>query len=511
MRSTGLQLCLALLLRSTSMFSQAGAFDPSFSGDGIQTTDLVETGDHWNDVVVLPDGNILACGWPGFILSKFNSAGMLDTTFGDNGVASLVVGFTSGAEAIAVQPDGCVVLAGFTTDGQNGVFSVFRFLPDGQPDLSFGSGGYAATPIQNSFSSSVAQDVVIQSDGKIVAAGWGYGQSVLCIVRYDVTGALDPAFSADGIAQFASDPLGATALATCLVLQPDGRIIAGGRSDDVFAAVRVQANGAPDPSFDGDGVLVTSFASMSASCEDMILQDDGRFILAGYASYSGTSDLNDFALARYNVDGSLDGSFGTGGKVVSSFAFGSSERGAAACLQPDGKVLVAGRTNNAGSTGQIGLIRYHPDGSLDDSFGTDGKVVSPFGIGGGMAYGMSLQSDGRIVVAGDSTSSHAVLVRFLNDIALGSSGLMIGQEAAFLSPNPAATTTTFTYAVSRAGACTLRLFDASGRPARTFFINASRTGGTHRSALDLSGLAAGIYTLVLSGDQAPASVKLMVE
>ncbi len=205
-------------------------------------------------------------------------------------------------------------------------------------------------------------------------------------------GDLDPSFGSGGIV---ITDFGGNDTAFALALQPDGKIVAagtssGGGTGTNFALARHNPDGSPDASFGARGTVITDFISNgSDEVHALAIQPDGKIVVAGFVSQGF-----DFALARFGQDGSLDPTFGTGGKVISqSTSYGSLW---AVALQPDGKIVVAGESNS-----RVALARYNPDGSLDATFGGGGTVI---GVGDGRANAIALQPDGKIVVAGDSRS-----------------------------------------------------------------------------------------------------------
>ena len=211
-------------------------------------------------------------------------------------------------------------------------------------------------------------------------------------------GDLDTTFDTDGKVTTAigtSDDNG-----TAVAIQSDGKIVAAGLSLNGtsydFALARYNTNGTLDTTFDTDGKVVTPFGSSIDIAYSVAIQADGKIVAAG--SYNNGTD-NDFALARYNTNGSLDTTFDTDGKVVTSFGSGYDVAHSVA-IQSDGKIVAAGGYDN-GTDWDFALARYNTNGSLDTTFDTDGKVVTPFGSGDDEAYGVAIQSNGKIVVAGD--------------------------------------------------------------------------------------------------------------
>jgi len=192
-----------------------------------------------------------------------------------------------------------------------------------------------------------------------------------------------------------------------VALQPDGKIVVAGYAGGDFALARYNSDGALDTSFGSGGKVTTDFGgSYHPDGFSVALQPDGKIVVAGYAG-------GDFALARYNSDGALDTSFGSGGKVTTDF--GGSDAGYSVALQPDGKIVVAGYAGL-----DFALARYNSDGALDTSFGTGGKVTTDFSGGRDVGYSVALQPDGKIVVAGYAGVDFA-LARYNSDGALDTS------------------------------------------------------------------------------------------
>ncbi len=243
----------------------------------------------------------------------------------------------------------------------------------------------------------------------MVLAGYnfnGYSYYNFALTRYLADGNLDTSFGSGG--KVTTDMGGnKNDFGSALALQPDGKLVAAGYSDSFnFALVRYLADGNLDTSFGSDGKVTTNFGANGAG-KALVLQPDGFIVVAGYSN-------GDFALARYLADGSLDPSFGTGGSVTTDF--GSDDEGKSVALQPDGRIVVAGYSN-----GNFALARYLADGSLDPSFGNGGIVTTDFGAGD-VGQSVTLQPDGRIVVAGYSYIGYGnddiALARYLADGSL---------------------------------------------------------------------------------------------
>lgn len=371
----------------------ASALDPTFGGDGIVTTKISAYGDYANALVLQPDGKLVAAGeaFNGTFfraaLARYNADGSLDPTFDGNGIVEPTGNESSYVFALALQPDGKLVAAGL----QGGIgFRLARYHPNGSLDASFDGDGIATTPTATS-----AFGLVVQSDGKLVAAGGHIGiQTGFILARYDTDGSLDPSFDGDGLV---TTPFGANAVARALVLQPDGKLVAAGCKGDgmsidclEFALARYNQDGSLDPSFDDDGLVTTAVGPYSEALA-LAQQPDGKLLAAGFA---GTESASYLALTRYNPDGSLDGTFGVGGTVTTLVGptFGAS----AIVVQPDGKLVAVGRVQT-GAGYVFAMVRYNANGSVD---GACGLVTTQPGDADSGPRALVLQPDGKLVAAG---------------------------------------------------------------------------------------------------------------
>jgi uncharacterized delta-60 repeat protein len=219
-----------------------------------------------------------------------------------------------------------------------------------------------------------------------------------------VEGDLDTSFSGDGtvITDF-----GGPARAFALAIQLDGKLVAAGESaEGDFALARYNPNGTLDTTFSGDGKVTTDFSDTKDAVFALAIQPDGKIVVAGIVE---SLDGRDFALARYNPNGTLDSSFSGDGKVTTDFSDNDSEVASTLALQADGKIVMAGSTSPFGDGRDFALARYNPNGTLDSSFSGDGKLTTGFGTNDrGRAHALVLQpTDGRIVVAGEASVGSA--------------------------------------------------------------------------------------------------------
>jgi len=387
-------------------FLIAGLLSGRVQAQGIVTTPIGSGDDEAVALAIQPDGKIVVAGFShngsdyDFAVVRYNSDSSLDTSFsGDGKLTTPIGGAEDRANAVAIQPDGKIVVAGFFWNGTSNAFAVVRYNTDGSLDTSFDVDGIATTDLGSG--DDQGRGVAIQSDGKIVVSGYTHNGTNydFAVVRYNVNGSLDTSFDTDGIV---TTPLsGGDDRGEAVALQSDGKILVAG---DVlggaarnFGVVRYNTTGTLDASFDTDGIVITDFLANEDNARSIAVQPDGR-ILVGGSSHNG-SNL-DFSLARYNTNGSLDVSFDTDGKVTTNIA-GGLDLGFGLDVQPDGKIVQAGWGQN-GANLDFAVVRYNPNGSLDTSFDLDGKVTTPVGSGNDFGYRMAVEFDGKIVVAGSS-------------------------------------------------------------------------------------------------------------
>jgi uncharacterized delta-60 repeat protein len=343
--------------------------------------------------------------------------GQLDPAFGAGGTA--VTGFPSsysGARAVAVQADGRIVAAGFahTDDSILSDVALVRYDAAGAPDPTFGSDGRVRTDFGGRFDEALA--VAVQADGGIVVAGSSSDAtgSDMAVARYTRDGLLDTSFDGDGMALV---DFGGDAVARAVAIQRDGKVVLAGRvirgsgagccAAD-FALARLTRAGAPDRSFGGDGRVDTDFLAGADNGQDaadaVLVQADGRILAAGSGVAGGGSV--DFAVARYRADGSLDPTFGGNGRVTTDFV-GEIDEVRDLAVDPGGRIVAGGQScelpGQSDEVCDFGLVRYTPGGALDRHFGRRGRVRTDLGAEFGEGVrGVVVQRDGRIVAGGET-------------------------------------------------------------------------------------------------------------
>ena len=345
-----------------------GRLDATFGGDGKVTTRFRARRCVLASAVALQaDGNVVAAGSAGcrgtFALARYEQNGRLDTTFGGDG--RVTTRFRSGhhysaAFGMAIQADGKIVAAGVCCNSR--FFALARYKPNGSLDSTFGGDGKVTTDFTRA--TDMAFDVAVQPDGRIVVAGVaarGSDAARFALARYKPNGRLDGSFGGDG--KVTSRPSDCISEAHSVTVQPDGRIVAAGSAGciDQLTVARYKVNGRPDGSFGGDGSIITSFGCPQSEANAVAVQPDGEIVASGYVACAGTSDVEfGFASARYDTDGSLDGSFGSGGVVTTKvWDPGCYQASEGVAIQVDGNILAAGGYNcGTARHTRFTLIRY---------------------------------------------------------------------------------------------------------------------------------------------------------
>jgi uncharacterized delta-60 repeat protein len=407
-RSIGVLACLMLALVATTARGD-GAPDPTFDGDGVVYTPLGSEDPNVEGRAILaqPDGRIVAIGtgagpYPSFAVARYLVTGALDPSFGGTGITQAVFGGTSKAFAGALQPDGKIVAAGIGPGFQQQGFAIARFLSDGTLDPAFGSGG--KTVASFGVRLGIGTCIALQPDGKILLGGAidaeDYSSRDFAVVRVDAQGALDPTFGDGGLAVVDFD--GRNDGVERIAVDSAGRIVLVGYTatipagDAVMALAVLDPAGALDPAFADAGRLVFDLPFTHGTA--LLVQPDDK-IVVGTTNFSWT-------IARYEPDGTPDPSFGAGGRVSTYLGYEYDDGGVnvvymvprAILRQADGKLVVAGGFVYAGAYGAI--ARYDADGHLDESFGHAGTLVVQDLPGIASYYDAALTPDGRVVTIG---------------------------------------------------------------------------------------------------------------
>lgn len=431
----------------------AGALDPSFNSTGYVLAGPLSA----QAVQIQPlNGDILAAGevYPtstggDFRVVALTPSGALDSSFGSGGsVTTDFAGKEDRPLAMAVMPDGRIVVAGWADTGTGQVkgypvsnydFAVARYLPGGALDASFGTGGKVTTNLSTYSSTGTfnkrdeAKAVVVQDDGKIIVGGYSYtpqGTTEGVLVRYNTDGTLDTTFGGTGIVQinppnsFNNDEVSGLAILRDPTNAANDKIVTmeAPMNSGVWSVgvSRYKLDGTLDTSFGTNGRTVTTVPGVSLGARGMALQSDGSVVATGYYQYTNGAPQDTYLL-RYTAAGVLDSTFCNNGITV--FDAGGTDFGYSVAIQPaDGKILVAGQSSLVNSNGSAFVARFQTGGAIDPTFGSNGEALNSFGNSGSSFQGLVVQADGKIIAVGGATSTSGktttnnfLVARFLGD------------------------------------------------------------------------------------------------
>lgn len=410
--------------------------DSTFGTNGIATAPISPGVEIGLGMVVQPDDKIVMAGHSGtpnnydVALARFMPDGTLDATFGGDGMVIAPLSPNDDATyAVALDPTNSkIVIAGRC--GPIGIadsIMVARFMPTGVLDTSFnGTGAVITTFSTLSFN---AWDVLVQPDGKILVAATGLilGDSQLVVLRYDQTGMLDNSFGTGGIAG-----TGHMSSAGALDLMPDGRIVAAGSYGDL-QVTRFLPNGMLDNTFGNGGMVITDAGGYEGVYECKVLPS-GDCLVVGTGD-DGQGNLG-MLIVRFAATGALDNSF-SGDGIVKLQLGPNTDSAHSVDVQPDGKILVGGRATSPGAY-HFCLVRLEVDGDLDGTFGTNGITMSQ-NVGPWEAREVGMQSDGSVLLAGyipvGPVDSDFAVARYNNNGA-NSTETLLKNERLTIAPNP---------------------------------------------------------------------------
>jgi len=488
-------LILTFLIFTNLCFSQtAGALDLSFGTYGYVTSSFNFYDDWCYALLVQPDGKVVVAGEFGngydydFAIIRYNDDGTLDNTFGVSGRVNIPIGNGDDiAYDIALQPDGKIVAVGTTLNGFNKDIALVRCNTNGTLDSTFGTAGTTITDIGGA--NDYANAIKLQNDGKILVAGYTFVSSYnnFSVLRFNNNGILDTTFGTGGIS--ISDIGNSDNGIMDIALQTDNKIVVAGWSSNGvpfyydFAVARLDTNGILDSSFGQNGYVITAVGNSLNSSSAIAIQPDGKIVVAGTANIG----YEDFAVVRYNIDGTLDNSFGAGGKVTTAVG-SSSDYANDMVIQPDGRIILAGYSYNGSTNNNTSLVRYNIDGTLDVSFGVNGKTIQPIGSYGNGSWAIALQSDGKILTGGwtlGGGDNDMAVARFFGSSANAVSEL-VPDDYLMIYPNPAINKFTIETAI-QSNDVTISIYNIEGKLLLKQTIKGKKTD------IDISDFSKGMY------------------
>lgn len=418
-----LSLISTLSLIGTAQPASASGshLDYLFSNDGKAIINIGDTSES-DDLALQTDGKIVVVGSlnnggnEDFAIIRLLTNGALDTSFGTGGkVATDFFGRDDNALAVVIQPDGKIVVAGFAEagDGDHLSFAIARYNSDGSLDTTFSGNGKNVFYFGNFVNE--ANSVALQADGKVVVAGIAQNSNLLHgwgLGRLNANGTLDTSFASMGKATL---DFGGDGDTTGMALQADGKIVLTGSAKITqstapdFATARFNSNGSLDTGFGSGGIVLTDLGSITEGAADVKVVPGGKLLVAG----SAFTDTSRIVLVQYNSNGTLDNSFGTGGKLIGPPGFSR-----ALALQANGSITVASGRSSSSGFNSYEVTRFFSDGRVESSFGTGGQVVTRF-TGSSYATGVAIQADGKIVAVGLTSPSSFVITRY-NEVGTAS-------------------------------------------------------------------------------------------
>lgn len=503
-------ILLVLALTALGSYGQSGILDTSFGNNGIVTTVISGTYNLGHTSVVQPDGKIIVAGEAGesstykVAVVRYNTDGTLDASFGNSGTLLVQVGSArSYARNIALQPDGKIVIGAYTYDDIAADFAVVRLNADGTLDNSFGTNGIN---IVDNGSHDVVDAMTLLSDGKIVLAGNNYDNFLAA--RFNTDGSLDTSFGTNG---WTSTEFNSSySQVKDATSQNDGKILLSGFGTDIstgrykIAVARFNTDGTIDNTFGTSGQVYFNIGSFDDYGTGVAVQTDGKIMIGGYTILDSNFSKYDFAAVRLNSDGTLDDSYGTNGIAISSVIDNGRNYAEQMLLQPDDKIVLMGFVGAGSNDDDMGMVRFDNNGNLDATFGNGGKVITD--VGGRYDYGkaIAIQPDNKIILAGYSYTTAGVaeiVVARYDNLILGTNDY---QNIEFrLYPNPA--NEQITMEMSNASLnYQVVILDSMGK--KVFSSEIQKIG-----QIDVSALASGTYLIKLNSEEKSSVVRLVKE
>jgi uncharacterized delta-60 repeat protein len=391
------------------------ALDPTFGNNGIVTTPFGHNAAP-SDAISQTDGKTIVVGFASngshnnWAIVRYNPNGSLDPSFGTNGIIIQDFGYDNVANGVGLQSNGEIIVAGADPVGSGGQFwTIGRYTTNGVLDTTFGNNGIATTTVPLNGSGTVLFDLAIQPDDKIVAVGYNGTSSPsnqVILVRYNADGSLDQTFGNGGIVVTGNIGGSIFDIGSAVALEPDGKIAVfgdlsyGGNSSYIFL-LRYNSDGSIDTTFGNGGNIIEQIGDENGGRDVVVQPNDGKVVVTGQAVSSGQGST--YAV-RYNPNGGRDATFANNGLFENSFA--SNSRASTLILQPtDGKILLGGADEN---DTVFALRRLNTDGTLDNGFGTNGSILTSVGSSytNEGVRAIALPSSGKILAVGMGCSSY---------------------------------------------------------------------------------------------------------
>ncbi len=508
-----------MIFASTVSFAQPGSLDANFGADGIVTTSIGNLRDQCRGFTIQDDGKIVAVGYSDngtnrdFALIRYNTNGTLDNTFSTDGRVTLDLGGKEEGKSVVVQADGKILIGGHSDSNSDVDFVIVRYNSDGTIDSSFGTSGQVSTDFGKG--DDVATNILLVANGKILVTGYAFNGDArdFAAAQYNADGSLDLSFSYDGMV---TTYVGRSGTCNSSVRQPDEKLILFGWSSEgnnlSFVALRYNADGTLDDTFGVNGIVVTDIGGISDYGYSLALQPDGKIVAVGYTYTS--ADVYNYAVVRYHADGSLDNSFGEDGIATASIG-PDFDNITYVVIQPDGKIIVVGAAYFE-TEYDIAMIRFNTDGSIDHTFGSDGIVSTDIETNSNSPSGVRLQQDSKIVVSGTvfpgstGVTADFTLTRYISGLNVGVIDFTIQDHNLLIYPNPLQDEAVIKYTLANDEIINIDLYDVSGRLVQSIVNSEERIKGSHKESLNLdTSVPSGSYILTISNGQGSSSIRVI--
>ena len=511
---------LILIIISTNYFAQDGMFDSTFSADGIVITDFNNTDEKsyclaiQNDDKLVVAGTSLSLGVNGnydIAITRYNPDGSLDNSFDNDGIVITDLnGSHDFANSVAIQKDDKILVAGFSyNNSSHPKIVVARYNSDGSLDNTFDNDGIVTLNLIPFIL--VGNSIVIQNDDKILVGGTlrnGTGVSDIILIRLDSLGFLDNTFNNRGYV--ITDVLDGSDRGNALIVNNDNKIMVTGFLNSTIGLIQYNSNGTIDSSFNQNGISLVSSANWNEFYVGygITMQVDGKILVVGEATNEFISSDSKILVVRFNKDGTLDNSFSENG--ITTIDINEFDRGTCIAVQSDNKIVVAGNAGN-----KFAILRLNPNGSLDNTFWGDGIKSLGFSE---KDYGRSLaiQRDGKIVISGYSYNGKdwdfsTIRLNNPNYVTnIKNTHEMINEFALYPNyPNPFNPITKIVFSLSEGNNTIVSVYDILGNEIQVL-VNKFVTAGIHELDFNAQNLSSGIYFYNIISGNYLATRKMML-
>jgi uncharacterized delta-60 repeat protein len=502
MKNLVLPLLLCLPLFSIAQF---GTLDGDFDADGLRSIDLGES-EYAYDVAIQSDGKIVICGSTtlnsglDMVVARLNPDGSMDNSFGTNGVVVVNIDNNlDGAAALALQPDGKIVVAGHSSFE----LAVVRLNSNGTLDNSFSFDGIAVFAIGNN--SEELTDIVVLNDGKILSAGltWGGANYDIILLKLNPDGSIDNTFSFDGAV---ITNVSGNDYVSSMVVDASGSITLAGSASSSPLVVRYNSDGSLDNGFGTGGKRILDVGSGGGSLQSLTVTGSGKILACGNL---GVNEDAEMLVVRLMPNGDFDNTFSFDGIAGTDFD-GHQDRATDLVLQPDGRILAAGFAG-IGANRALALLRLNDDGNFDNAFGTDGRVTTSV-TSWAQVNAIALQSDGKVVAAGSANdpSNDILVARYLTGVSVGIGEVVANFSKAMAYPNPITDhSVSVEYELTSEETVSIDLHDLSGKWVSQLQPAVKEAAGAYRKTLSWPVLPTGSYLLRFTTGRGTLAVKLM--